>query len=291
MKTNLLIIAFDRPHYLEKTLRGLKASDFKNVFAAIDGPRNERDKKKISEVKAVLKKHNIKNIKAQKNNIGINPAFETGISWFYNNVESGVVLEEDCVPNPSFFPFAAEVFKRYKDDPKIGMLTGSNMHPSNQDSYLFSHQFGIWGWGTWSDRWQKYQRITKQSDIKISFRDLLKFTGSFAGALTLHTKFKRLTAPNMGFWDMNWTYTNVINDWLCIIPQKNLITNIGYQGNSTKGKNHYHDRSTQTIDFKNLKHPKVKINLDYDRHIDNHYNLLPALKTSYYQLLNKQKFT
>lgn len=291
MKTNLLLIPFNRPHYLEQVLSGLEASDFKKVFAFIDGPRNEEDARGIKKVIEVLKKHGITNINAQKKNIGINPAFETAISWFFDNVEEGVILEEDCIPDKSFFSFADAMFKKYKNDKRVGMISGTNLLPSNKDSYLFSHQFGIWGWGTWRDRWQKYTRIKKKKDIKISFFELLNFTKSFAGALTLKTKFKRLTSPKMGFWDMNWVYTNTINNWFCIIPSKNLIKNIGHFGNSSNKKTRYHDRETTEIDVKNLKHPKVKQDVEYDRFIDRDYNLLPAIKTFLFQLLNFKKFS
>jgi len=291
MKTNLLLIPFNRPHYLKQVLSELKASDFKKVFAFIDGPRNEEDARGIEKVIEVLKNHGITNINAQKKNIGINPAFETAISWFFDNVEEGVILEEDCIPDKSFFSFAEIMLKKYKNDKRIGMICGTNLHPNNEDSYLFSHQFGIWGWGTWRDRWQKYIKIKNKKDIKMSFYDLLKFSKSFAGALTLKTKFKRLTNPKMGFWDMNWVYTNTINNWFCIIPSKNLIKNIGHFGNSSNKKTRYHDRKTIKIDINNLKHPKVKHDVKYDRFIDRDYNLLPAIKSFVFQLINFKKFS
>jgi len=294
MKTNLLFIVFNRPHYLEKTLSKINVKDFNQVYAFIDGPRagNKDDLIKTNEVRKLLQTHGVTKINAQKKNLGINPAFETAISWFFDNVESGVILEEDCIPDKSFFSFSAEIFEKYRDNKKIGMINGTNLYPSNKNSYVFSHHFGIWGWGTWRDRWQRYTRITKKKDIKVSFIDLLKFTGSFAGALTLYTKFKRLTNPKMGFWDMNWTYTNVINDWLCVIPSRNLITNIGHFGNSSNKQTNQHDRPTKSINPQKMIHPKkIEVDLKYDRYIDRHYNLVPVLKTFLYQLINHNKFS
>lgn len=292
MKTNLLLIPFNRPHYLKQVLKGLKASDFKNVYAFIDGARNAEDQKGINQVIKILKTHGITNINAQKKNLGINPAFETAITWFFSQVDAGVILEEDCIPDKSFFDFAALMLEKYRDDTRVGMICGTNLEPTNEDSYLFSHQFGIWGWGTWKDRWQKYTKIKTSKDIKINFYQLIKFTGSFAGALTLITKFKRLTSKNMGFWDMNWVFTNVINNWLCIIPQKNLIKNIGHFGNSSFKKTRFHDKETNKIminKLENLNLP-VKADLAYDRKIDYSYNFFPAIKSFLYQLLNFKKF-
>lgn len=291
MKTNLLLIPFNRPHYLEQVLSGLNASDFKKVFAFIDGPRNKEDAVGIKKVIDVLKKHGITNINAQKKNLGINLAFETAITWFFNNVEEGVILEEDCVPDKSFFSFADAMFKKYRNDNRVGMISGTNLHPSNEDSYLFSRQFGIWGWGTWRDRWQKYTKIKKKNDINISFFELMNFTKSFAGALTLHTKFKRLTYPKMAFWDMNWVYTNTKNNWFCILPSKNLIRNIGHFGNSSNKKTRFHDRKTLGLNIEKLKHRAVEHDIKYDRFIDKEYNLLPAIKTFIFQMINFKKFS
>lgn len=294
MKTNLLFIVFNRPHYLKETLKKINIKDFNQIYAFIDGPRenNLEDHIKTKEVKQLLTSHGIIKINDQKNNLGINLAFETAISWFFDNVESGVILEEDCVPDKSFFSFSAEMFEKYRNNKRIGMINGTNLHPSNQNSYLFSHHFGIWGWGTWRDRWQKYKRIKNRAEIKVSFKDLLKFTGSFAGALNLHTKFNRLTSKKMWFWDMNWTYTNVINNWLCIIPAKNLITNIGHFGNSSSKKTFQHDLTTDEIFPSDLIHPsKIEVDLDYDRYLDRNYNLLPSIKSFVHQLVNFKKFS
>ena len=289
MKTNLLLITFNRPHYLKKTLNGLKASDFKQVFAFIDGPRNREDQIKINEVNEILKKHGIKNIKTHKINLGMNVSVPTAISWFFENVESGVILEEDCIPSKSFFDFACKMLEKYKKDKRIGMISGSNPLPNNVDSYLFSHQIGVWGWATWRDRWCKYVKVNKKSELAMTFFNLFRFTGSFSGALTLYTKFKRL-ASDKWFWDINWTYINAINNWFSIIPTKNLITNIGCVGYSTFKKNKSHNMKANSINIKRIKNPEVNLNLEYDRKINRKFNLFPAIKTFIYQTLNYKDF-
>lgn len=291
-KSNLLLIPFNRPHYLKQVLQGWKASDFNEVFCFIDGARNELDAEGIAGVKAVLKKHGVTQINAQEHNLGINKAFESAITWFFEQVEEGVILEEDCIPDPSFFTFSSAMFERYRHDQRVAMLTGSNSHPSNRNSYYFSHHFGIWGWGTWRDRWQNYRRITKQQDLKkLSFAKLCHFSGSLAGGLHLLTKFRRQLNPKMGFWDINWAYTNTLLDKLCIIPERNLITNIGHFGNSSHKQTRFHDLETKSLDIKKLIHPgEIAADLNRDRYADWQDNFLPALKTFTYQTLHSSKF-
>jgi hypothetical protein len=159
------------------------------------------------------------------------------ISWFFQNVERGIILEDDCVPSASFFRFTEELLSRYADDKRIGMISGDNFqfgHPRGQASYYFSRYNHIWGWATWRDRWADYDLQMKSwpSHRKQILASLPHPLQRWYWGWILD----RSHAGQIDTWDYQWIYSNWYQNRVSIIPQVNMVSNIGF-GNMA---NHTH---------------------------------------------------
>src|SRR5690606_31793143 len=97
-------------------------------------------------------------------NQGCKKGVIAAINWFFEHVEEGVILEEDCVPHPDFFPFAAQMLEKYRHEPTISMVCGTNLlgSYSSDSTYLFSQHSFVWGWATWKRTWKNYTKVLKK---------------------------------------------------------------------------------------------------------------------------------
>jgi len=95
----------------------------------------------------------------REKNLGCGKAVSEAITWFFESEEMGIILEDDCLPDRSFFGFCEAMLARYEMKKSIMMISGTSYLFNEVDSrfsYFFSKYFPIWGWATWKDRWQKY---------------------------------------------------------------------------------------------------------------------------------------
>ncbi|MDD3083391.1 MAG: nucleotide-diphospho-sugar transferase, partial [Candidatus ainarchaeum sp.] len=159
----ILFLIFNRLDTTKQVFEEIRKAKPKKVYVAADGPRNIEEKKKTDAVrKYVLDnidwKCNVKTL-FRKNNLGCGKAVSQAITWFFKNEEMGIILEDDCLPSQSFFPFCEELLKKYKDNEKIMHISGFNPVSKNKYSeadYFFSYTASIWGWATWRRAWKKY---------------------------------------------------------------------------------------------------------------------------------------
>jgi hypothetical protein len=168
-------------------------------------------------------------------NLGCKEAVSSGISWFFDHVEAGVILEDDCLPSESFFSFCQELLKKYEADPRVMMISGDNFQPKQRGdaSYYFSRYTHIWGWATWRRAWRKYDMVMKSWPH-------LKRERRFASFLSplLYRKAEQLfdgtSEGKTTTWDTQWLYACWANSGLSIIPNLNLVTNIDAEGTHMK---------------------------------------------------------
>ena len=184
---------------------------------------------------------------------------------FFENVEEGIILEDDCLPHPDFFRFCVEMLERYRQNNKIMHISGDNFQfwkKYGSSSYYFSQIAHIWGWATWRRAWKYY-----------NFK-LPDFTSSrhfFGGNRFVNENFKKfymgVCNGSIDTWDCQWTYSILCNNGLTIIPNSNLVSNIGFGGGATHTKDENSVNSCIITDALNfpLKHPKVvKLNKSAD---------------------------
>jgi hypothetical protein len=170
-------------------------------------------------------------------NLGCRERIISGLDWAFSLVEEAIILEDDCLPDPSFFPFCRELLEKYRGDSRFGMISGNNFAgvPLRTGySYYFSRMAHIWGWATWRSAWARYdQHLRQWPEIKrANFLSEVFDDPRLVKYWTVHfDEMHDGTGPNT--WDYQWMYTYIINNALCIVPKVNMVTNIGFGADAT----------------------------------------------------------
>lgn len=199
----VLIIAYKRPHFLKQLLSIIEKLDINfRLYIFIDGFIDESDKVRVIECIELSKSVTIKNklIKNSKNNLGCAFGPISAINWLFDNEEYGIILEDDCFPDPSFFNYCAELLSKYLNDVRIFHISGSQFDVLSKykHSYVFSRESHNWGWATWRRAWNHYEYFKLQGDT------------------------------NETIWDYQWHKTIEKNNGVTILPKVNLVKNLGY---------------------------------------------------------------
>ncbi|HWQ37914.1 MAG TPA: glycosyltransferase family 2 protein, partial [Burkholderiales bacterium] len=164
-------------------------------------------------------------------NLGCKKAVSEAITWFFDQVQAGVILEDDCVPHPSFFPFAAELLDRYRDDERICMISGDNFlfgQRRTPYSYYFSRYTHIWGWASWRRAWALYDHgMTLWPELREGGW-LMDILGEAAAARYWSAIFDATHADLNSSWAYRWTFAAWASSSLTVIPAVNLVSNIGF---------------------------------------------------------------
>ena len=211
------------------------------LYISADGARANRDgeKEKVLAVRNYIM-DNIDwpcsiNTLFRESNLGCKESVYQAISWFFEHEESGVILEDDCLPDLSFFQFCRDLLEHYKDDLRVWQICGSNFDFGDRRdpdySYHFSYYGAIWGWATWRDRWKNYD-VNIESYVEIKRKGYLKdLFGNSDEAQARAERFDNI--KNIDTWDFQWAYTRFINSGLAVMPNRNLVENLGFGNEAT----------------------------------------------------------
>jgi len=238
----IAFMIFNRPEYTKAVFAEIRKARPKKLFIVADGPRTPSEEVACRETRVIVEKIDwpceVHRNYAEKN-LGLKERFHSGLNWFFENVEAGIILEDDCLPHPSFFRFAGEMLKKYKDKEQIMMISGNNFLPNFniKDGYIFSQYFSIWGWATWHRAWRKYDVTIKSWELPESKKHLKKiYTQKY---MVAHTSklFDDVRSGKLNTWDVQWLYACLMSNGLCIIPGSNLVSNIGVYGTHQGGYN------------------------------------------------------
>lgn len=241
----ILVLAFNRPDTTRAVFDSLRAIRPTKLFFSVDGARAGRagEEDKISQVRKLATQVDwpcqIKTL-FQEHNLGCKFAVSNAISWFFDHVDAGIILEDDCVAHPSFFEFTRELLDRFRDDQRVTMISGDNFQfgrRRNEYSYYFSRHTHIWGWATWRRAWQLYDhRMTVWPRLRENgwLQDILQDKR----AVEYWTRiFDETHAEKNSSWAYRWTFASWVQSGLVILPSTNLVSNIGFgdQATHTKG--------------------------------------------------------
>jgi len=268
--TPVLFLIFNKPSLTSIVFREIRKLKPRNLYIAADGPRED----KTGEIETCAQTRKlvlegidwdceVKTLLRQKN-LGCGRAVSEAITWFFENVEAGVILEDDCVPDPTFFDFCSALLARYRDNHQVMHVGGANFQPkslSGKSSYYFSNYVHVWGWATWRRAWQLYNY-----DIPGNFSQALepnlkrKFSSAAERAYWMKS-FDGMVFHNIDTWDIQWSYCVYKNDGISITPAVNLVSNIGYGPDATH--THHFDPKVAALPLagiNTIQHPpKVKI--------------------------------
>ena len=240
----VLLLTFNRPDTTQKVLNAIRNARPKHLYISSDGDRKEKlgDKEKVQSVRELIKEQidwpcEIKTLYRDKN-LGCRFAVTTAIDWFFENESEGIILEDDCVPDPSFFRYADDLLSSYRHDQRVMSISGHNYNLDCQtktDSYFFSRYHNSWGWATWKRAWQYYDGemtnwpILRESNLLLNLGD-----GSLSFKRFWTSIFDRTYLNKIdGVWDYRWLFSCWIQSGMSILPTQSLIENIGFGEDST----------------------------------------------------------
>lgn len=240
MNTPILVIAFNRPGTLKVLLERLKRLGATNLYFAVDGPRTTRESD-VANIAAVRSLINelfsplAGRCLFQATNLGIRRGPPTAISWFFDQVDEGVILEDDCIPGEDFLPFAAWALETYRNDNQVMVVSGFNRFGSSpwNESHHFIKTAYIWGWASWRRAWRKYDPTFSGWSTKLDQRRLAQWLGAFPVRDFWREAVRMVKSEELITWDVAWCWTVLNLRGLAVMPRVSLIQNIGFGADAT----------------------------------------------------------
>lgn len=273
-ETPILFLIFNRPDTTQVVFDQIKKVNPKYLFVAADGPRESvfGEKEKCEETRNIIKNVNgnceIKTLFRDKN-LGCGLAVSSAITWFFEQVSEGIILEDDCYPDLSFFPYCRELLIKYRDTEKVKLIGGNNFQNGlirSNGSYYFSHYPEIWGWASWRRAWKNYD--FNMTDLEKTFttgilKDLFK---SSKEKKYWYEKFLQTKKGKNNTWDYQLMYSILRNSGIAISPQVNLVKNIGIDNDPThlSLRDSKKDLKINSLSFP-LLHPEMTVNKKADQ--------------------------
>jgi hypothetical protein len=260
--TPVVFLIFRRPDLTARVFEAIRQAQPAKLLVVADGPRNEAEAVLCQQARAVTEQVDW-DCEVLRNyadvNLGCRKRVSSGLDWAFEQVEEAIVLEDDCLPHPSFFRFCQELLDRYRTDQRIWCISGNNFQDGQrrgEGSYYFSNYNHCWGWASWRRAWQHYDHaLTNWS----AFRDGKYLDGILDSDLEVQYWqgiFERLYSlgePNS--WAYAWTFTCWLNRGLTALPNVNLVSNIGFRGDGTHTLGESRLANMPVADIGELQHP------------------------------------
>lgn len=281
----ILFLVFNRPEETKRVLEVIRQYAPQEIYLAADGPRegNSNDATNCTKVKEVLstidwpcKVHTL----FRDKNLGCKVAVSSAITWFFEQVEYGIILEDDILPDPSFFTFCAKLLELYKDDERIMHITGFNVAEKwkyKSQEFHGSRFGGIWGWASWKRAWKHYDVTIKFWENKALQETILNTYFPENMREGRRKLYDDLYDGLINTWDYQWTLCRLKQDGVCLVPALNLIKNIGFNELSTHltvapawSLIDRYNLNTAHLEFRN-----IDVDQEYDQY---HLNLTSAPK-------------
>jgi hypothetical protein len=262
----VLFLIFNRADTAVRAMEQLAKVRPAKLFIAGDGPRPDKpgeaelvEKTRQAVMEAVTWDCEVKTL-FRDENLGCKLAVSGAIDWFFDQVEEGIILEDDCIADPSFFRFCGELLEYYRDEPLVMTISGNNFqpHPRTEYSYYFSRYMHCWGWASWADRWDHFDLEMTAWKYPARRQKLLDDNIPTKKEQKYWTKiFDRVAEGQIDSWAYIWTYSIWAQNGVNILPEVNLVQNIGFDGQATHTKSNTSEFSipTQSMHFP-LKHPE-----------------------------------
>ena len=241
LDTAVALLLFRRPEETARVFERIREARPRRLFLIADGPRpgNEEDVRGCEEARAVVEgvdwECDVVRDYAEEN-LGLKSRIPSGLDRVFSEAPEAIVLEDDCLPHPSFFRWCEELLERYRDDERIVHITGSQLlrNPPSVASYHFSRYPHVWGWASWRRAWDLY-------DVNLS--DWHSDSDTDRGA-RLRRMFEEKDerrywgwvwdhSPEIDNWDAQWSYVGLSRGLLSVNPNRNLISNIGFSEDAT----------------------------------------------------------
>lgn len=231
----VLLIIFNRIDTAMEVFNSIKAIQPKQLYIAADGPRlnKENEAADCNAARSIASlvdwECEVKTLFLTEN-LGPAKAPYKFIKWFFSEVKMGIILEHDCVPHPDFYYYCKELLLRYENNPQIGVISGTNLFskPISDHSYHYSAYAHIWGWATWK-RTIDYYDLSMKAYTEEKLTPVLKsYFNTHVEVDYWKTVFHQLQKNDLQTWDYALTFALWYNEMYSIIPNQNLVANIGF---------------------------------------------------------------
>lgn len=277
-KIPIVIFIYKRDSNIKKIFETVRNYGPSRIYIIADGPKyGEADLTKA--VRSHVEKsldwdctlHKVYSTK----NIGLKRRFKSGLDEVFKSEQFAIILEDDCVPDQSFFNYCEELLYKYLNDDRIMTISGDNFQPDSNilnDSYYFSKYPHIWGWATWKRAWKLYDgdmELLEQSESKDKIR---RFINNNLLYFHLMNIFKMVKNNFINTWDYQLVYSSLIHGKLHIMPSINLVENVGVDSlaTHTKTKSEFLGRSKNNLPATLIHPQEVAVNQIMDRYTANH---------------------
>ena len=260
----IVFFIFNRPEQTARTFAAIRAARPPTLLVVADGPRPDRagEQELCARTRAVIDGVDwpcqvLRNF--ADTNMGCGKRVSSGLDWAFALVDEAIILEDDCLPDPSFFPYCAELLERYRADERVMMISGDNFQNGvsrTSDSYYFSRLPHCWGWATWRRAWQHYDFTMADWPQRRATRWLKPIAGYPVLERYWMRCFDDTASGKIDTWDYQWMYCMFVRNGLSIVPNVNLVTNIGFgdAATHTLAFNDRHAVPCRAMDFP-LRHP------------------------------------
>jgi hypothetical protein len=269
LKPPILFLIFNRPALTRRVFETIREARPSKLYIAADGPRDsvQGEWEKCQQAREITNlidwQCDVKTL-FREENLGCGKGVSLAITWFFSQEQEGIILEDDCLPSPNFFRFCAELLRHYRHDTRIMGIGGTNLVPdefrNHDSSYSFSNHNSIWGWATWKRAWDlydyemtQYKKVAKHGYLKKQFTSQYE-VDYFDWVFEQTFHFPSIT------WDYQWEFVRRINSGLTILPQKNLVRNIGFGEDATH-------TTTEGVASSKLKLEELAFPLVHPRHV------------------------
>lgn len=270
LTTPVVFLIYKRPETTARVFEVIRKVKPLKLFVVADGPKPE----KVGEAeKCIAARKVIDGVDWECEvitnysdvNLGCKNRVSTGLDWVFNQVDEAIILEDDCLPDPTFFRFCQELLEYYRDDKRIMAISGDNFQfgrKRTDDSYYFSRYNHCWGWATWKRAWQYYD-ISMKLWPRIRDSCFLESIIPKNRVASWKKRFQYAYDNKIDTWAYRWTFACWIQSGLTILPNVNLISNIGFGGDGTHTthtivKSKLENMTIESMTFP-LKHPSFTI--------------------------------
>ncbi len=274
MVTPILFIFFRRPEVTRRVFKEIRKVQPKKLFLAADGPRDHIQNefalcaKTRQDIESLIdwpcEVHRLYRDK----NLGCREAVSSAIDWFFSEVEEGIILEDDTLPTQSFFRFTSNMIERYRHVDRVMHISGNNFQGGRirgDGAYYFSRFAHSWGWGTWRRAWSFYDR--NMDLFELEWPSIVEKNSDLKGWCEFwRENLQKVRSGEIDTWDYQWHYSIRKNLGMCVIPNKNLVKNIGVSKNATHTVKKSYSTSQKSGMLFNHKAPlHMKLNNDADQ--------------------------
>lgn len=264
-------IIFNRPATTARVFAAIRQAEPQRLLVIGDGPRagHPDDAEKCAAARAVIDQVDW-NCEVLTNyterNMGCERRVSSGLDWVFSRAEEAIILEDDCLPHPTFFRYCAELLDRYRNDTRVmhisGNLYGRRICLPNDASYGFCMLPQVWGWATWERAWRTFDRsLEKWSRFQANNR-LSHLPFSRYVRRRLSERWQEAAEGRIDTWDFQWHFSVISNGGLAVVPRCNLISNIGFSDTATHTLRAPDARANCTVHSMEfpLKHPEFVLN-------------------------------